>query len=176
MAAAFNPESFDLLQENHEQRLARDRIKAEDIVPITGPPGTGKSTVISHSCFDLLQEYSPVLIVSPTNAMINSILAKIDYLVNRAKIKLPKGFIIRYGNTAELTYSYPYLNNSYTLDALVHQQHSNIVGSSGGGIGSGNKIADTIVIVYKHHCFHYLPAFVFVLNVFNSARWQFLYC
>ena len=24
-------------------------IKAEDIVPITGPPGTGKSTVISHS-------------------------------------------------------------------------------------------------------------------------------
>jgi ATP-dependent RNA/DNA helicase IGHMBP2 len=141
-AAAFNPESFDLLQENHEQRLARDRIKAEDIIPITGPPGTGKSTVISHSCFDLLQEYSPVLIVSPTNAMINSILAKIDYLVNRAKIKLPKGFIIRYGNTAELTYSYPYLNNSYTLDALVHQQHSNIVGSSGGGIGgSGNKIA-----------------------------------
>lgn len=142
-AAAFNPESFDLLQENQEQRLARDRIKAEDIVPITGPPGTGKSTVISHSCFDLLQEYSPVLIVSPTNAMINSILAKIDYLVNRAKIKLPKGFIIRYGNTAELTYSYPYLNNSYTLDALVHQQHSSIVGSSsGGGIGcTSNKIA-----------------------------------
>jgi ATP-dependent RNA/DNA helicase IGHMBP2 len=139
-AAAFNPESFDLLQENHEQRLARNRIKAEDIVPITGPPGTGKSTVISHSCFDLLQEYSPVLIVSPTNAMINSILAKIDYLVNRAKIKLPKGFIIRYGNTAELTYSYPYLNNSYTLDALVHQQHSSIAGSSG-GIGNSNKIA-----------------------------------
>ena len=67
-------------QENSEQLAVIDRIRSESRVPVTGPPGTGKSTVISHSCFDLIKEYSPVLVVSPTNAMVNSILSKIDYL------------------------------------------------------------------------------------------------
>ena len=36
--------------ENLEQNATRNRINNESIVPITGPPGTGKSTVISHCC------------------------------------------------------------------------------------------------------------------------------
>ena len=64
--------------ENHEQRAARNRIKLESTIPIIGPPGTGKSTVISSCCFELVNEYSPVLVVTPTNSMVNSILAKID--------------------------------------------------------------------------------------------------
>src|SRR5215212_2953090 len=89
-------------QENSEQLAVIDRIRSESRVPVTGPPGTGKSTVISHSCFDLIKEYSPVLVVPPTNAMVNSILAKIDYLLKNVKLDLPKGFVIRYGNITEL--------------------------------------------------------------------------
>jgi superfamily I DNA and/or RNA helicase len=114
--------------ENEEQRFARNRINLETTVPIKGPPGTGKSTVISSCCFDLISEYSPVLVVTPTNSMVNDILAKIDKLVRTANLRLPRGFIIRYGNVTELNYSYPHLN-SYTLDSLVLQQHAN---NSGG--------------------------------------------
>lgn len=100
--------------QNDDQRAARDRINLENTVPIKGPPGTGKSTVISSCCFDLISEYSPVLVVTPTNSMVDGILAKIDSLARRSNLRLPKGFIIRYGNITELNYSYPYLN-SYTL-------------------------------------------------------------
>src|SRR6266571_3027732 len=82
--------------ENHEQRAARNRIKLESTIPITGPPGTGKSTVISSCCFELVNEYSPVLVVTPTNSMVNSILAKIDGLARSSNLRLPRGFIIRY--------------------------------------------------------------------------------
>jgi uncharacterized protein len=114
---SINPDDFGL-DENLEQRVARSRIRAESTIPITGPPGTGKSTVISLSCFDLIKEYSPVLVVSPTNPMVNSILAKTQQLVQSAKVQLPKGFIIRYGNLADLNYTYPHLNK-FTIDNMV---------------------------------------------------------
>lgn len=110
--------------ENHEQRAARNRIKLESTIPITGPPGTGKSTVISSCCFELVNEYSPVLVVTPTNSMVNSILSKINSLARSSNLRLPRGFIIRYGNVTELNYSYPHLN-SYTLDSLVLQHQAN---------------------------------------------------
>ena len=110
--------------ENHEQRAARDRIKLESTIPVTGPPGTGKSTVISSCCFDLVNEYFPVLVVTPTNSMVNSILAKIDSMARSSNLRLPSGFIIRYGNVTELNYSYPHLN-SYTLDSLVLKHQAN---------------------------------------------------
>jgi putative protein kinase ArgK-like GTPase of G3E family len=83
-------ESLDrfLDYENSDQTAARYRINSEGTVPVTGPPGTGKSTVISHCCFDLLAENSPVLVTAPTNVMVNSILAKIDSLLKRAGISL----------------------------------------------------------------------------------------
>src|SRR3712207_5046438 len=94
--------SFDEI-ENLEQKIARYRINSEKTVPVTGPPGTGKSTVISHCCFDLLKDnYSPILVTAPTNVMIDSILSKIDLLVQHMKLRLPEGFIIRYGNVANL--------------------------------------------------------------------------
>src|SRR5919106_289683 len=106
--------------ENAEQKTARQRIMTERKVPITGPPGTGKSTVISHCCFDLLCEYSPVLVTAPTNVMVNSTLAKIDLLLRRSKIELPRGSIIRYGNTADLERSHPFLTK-YSLDNIVSE-------------------------------------------------------
>jgi uncharacterized protein len=115
-----NPYDFTQL-ENSEQRVVLERIRSENRVPVTGPPGTGKSTVISHSCFDLINDYSPVLVVSPTNAMVNSILVKIDYLAKQANLQLPRGFIIRYGNLSELSYSHPYLKEGYGIDDLVQQ-------------------------------------------------------
>jgi AAA domain len=105
--------------ENTEQKVARHRIMTEREVPITGPPGTGKSTVISHCCFDLLNEYSPVLVTAPTNVMVNSTLAKIDLLLRRSEIELPRGSIIRYGNTADLERSHPFLTK-YSLDNIVN--------------------------------------------------------
>jgi hypothetical protein len=115
---AFDSEAFDLIPENQEQYSARSRIKGENTIPVTGPPGTGKSTFISRCCFDLLKEYSPVLVVTPTNAMVDSILSKIHYLSQKAKLQLPKGFILRYGNITELKYAYPSLVE-YTLDDMV---------------------------------------------------------
>ena len=106
--------------ENAEQKDARHRIMTESEVPITGPPGTGKSTVISHCCFDLLNEYSPVLVTAPTNVMVNSTLAKIDLLLRRFDITLPHGSIIRYGNTADLERSHPHLLK-YSLDNIVNE-------------------------------------------------------
>src|SRR4051794_29735934 len=108
-ADVINSGTFNVLSENQEQYSARNRIKGESTIPITGPPGTGKSTVISRCCFDLLKEYSPVLVVTPTNAMVDSILSKIHSLLQRVKLQLPRGFIIRYGNITELKYSYPNL-------------------------------------------------------------------
>ncbi|MBV9176849.1 MAG: hypothetical protein JO327_11820 [Nitrososphaeraceae archaeon] len=67
----FDSETFNLIPENQEQYSARVRIKGEATIPVTGPPGTGKSTFISRCCFDLLKEYSPVLVVTPTNAMVD---------------------------------------------------------------------------------------------------------
>ena len=116
-----NPYDFTQL-ENFEQRTVLDRIRSENRVPVTGPPGTGKSTVISHSCFDLINEYSPVIVVSPTNAMVNSILAKIDFLAKQANLQLPRGFIIRYGNLSELSYSHSCLKEKYSIDDLVQQR------------------------------------------------------
>src|SRR5215831_1010063 len=83
--------------ENPDQKAARYRINKETTVLVTGPPGTGKSTVISHCCFDLLAENSPVLVTAPTNVMVNSILAKIDSLLKREGSPLLRGRIIRYG-------------------------------------------------------------------------------
>jgi len=77
--------------ENPDQKAARYRINKETTVPVTGPPGTGKSTVISHCCFDLLAENSPVLVTAPTNVMVNSILAKIDSLLKRPGLPLLRG-------------------------------------------------------------------------------------
>jgi GTPase SAR1 family protein len=113
-------ESLDrfLNYENSDQTAARHRINNEGTVPVTGPPGTGKSTVISHCCFDLLAENSPVLVTAPTNVMVNSILAKIDSLLKRSGISLPREAIIRYGNTTDLEASYPHLRN-YSLDNVV---------------------------------------------------------
>ena len=119
-----HPYDFTQQQENSEQLAVIDRIRSENRVPVTGPPGTGKSTVISHSCFDLIKDYSPVLVVSPTNAMVNSILAKIDHLAKQANLQLPRGFIIRYGNLSELSYSQPYLKEKYAIDELVQQRCS----------------------------------------------------
>jgi hypothetical protein len=110
--------SFDEI-ENLEQKTARYRINSEKTVPVTGPPGTGKSTVISHCCFDLLKDdYFPILVTAPTNVMIDSILSKIDSLLQRMKIQLPNGFVIRYGNVANLNRTYNHLTK-YTFDNIV---------------------------------------------------------
>ena len=93
-----------------EQKLARYRINSEKTVPVTGPPGTGKSTVITHCCFDLLNDgYFPILVTAPTNVMIDSILSKLDSLLQRENIQLPSGFVIRYGNIANLSKTYNHL-------------------------------------------------------------------
>jgi superfamily I DNA and/or RNA helicase len=130
--------SFDEI-ENLEQKAARYRINSEKTVPVTGPPGTGKSTVISHCCFDLLKDdYFPILITAPTNVMIDSILSKIDSLLQRMKIQLPSGFVIRYGNVANLNRTYNNLAK-YTFDNIVEDYWSSRY--SNGHNNSYNKIS-----------------------------------
>jgi superfamily I DNA and/or RNA helicase len=131
--------SFDEI-ENLEQKIARDRINSENTVPVTGPPGTGKSTVISHCCFDLLKnDYFPILITAPTNVMIDSILSKIDIILNRSKIQLPKGFIVRYGNTANLNETYSNLTK-YAFDNIVEDHYNSNCSNGGEKYYNYNKI------------------------------------
>jgi hypothetical protein len=143
-----NSENFNSVPENQEQREARQRIKSETTIPVRGPPGTGKSTVISRCCFDLLEQYSPVLVVAPTNAMVDSILVKIDSLLQRVKLDLPKGFVIRYGNITELRYSYPYLSK-YTLDAMVNHHQQQQVTAADTANNNNKNSADTCNSVNK---------------------------
>ena len=138
LADVINSEKFNFLSENPEQYSARSRIKGENTIPITGPPGTGKSTVISRCCFDLLKDYSPILVVAPTNAMVDSILSKIHSLLQRVKLQVPRGFIMRYGNITELMYSYPSLAG-YTLDNMVLSNHEVII-SNTSHVGITSKI------------------------------------
>ena len=123
MSAGLKFPSFDEI-ENFEQKMARYRINSEKTVPVTGPPGTGKSTVISHCCFDLLNDgYFPILVTAPTNVMIDSILSKIDSLLQRENIQLPSGFVIRYGNIANLSRTYNHLIK-YAFDNIVEDYYS----------------------------------------------------
>ena len=97
-----------------------------------------KSTVISHCCFDLLKkEDFPILIAAPTNVMIDSILSKIDFILQRLKIQLPRGFIIRHGNIANLIRTYPHLTK-YAFDNIVEDSYSSCC--SNGSKNSFNKI------------------------------------
>lgn len=133
MGAGLKFPSFDEI-ENFEQKMARYRINSEKIVPVTGPPGTGKSTVISHCCFDLLNDgYFPILVTAPTNVMIDSILSKIDSLLQRENIQLPSGFVIRYGNIANLSRTHNHLIK-YAFDNIVGDyygsSYSNCVNSN----------------------------------------------
>src|SRR5918994_724959 len=131
--------SFDEI-ENLEQKAARYRINSEKTVPVTGPPGTGKSTVISHCCFDLYNnDYFPILITAPTNVMIDSILSKIDFILRRLKIELPRGFVIRYGNIANLNRTYSHLTK-YAFDNIVEDSYSSCCSSNGSSKNSYNKI------------------------------------
>lgn len=50
--------------------------------------------------------------------MVNSALAKIDLLLRRSNTTLSHGTIIRYGNTADLERSHPFLTK-YSLDNIV---------------------------------------------------------
>ena len=75
--------------------------------------------MISHCCFDLLKDdYFPILVAAPTNVMIDSILLKIDSFLQRMKIQLPNGFVIRYGNVANLNKTYSHLTK-YIFDNIV---------------------------------------------------------
>ncbi len=137
--------SFDGI-ENYEQKTARYRINSEKTVPVTGPPGTGKSTVISHCCFDLLNDdYFPILVTAPTNVMIDSILSKIDSLLQREKIQLPRGFIIRYGNIANLNRTYNHLMK-YAFDNIVEDYYSSGYSNFAANNNNNNNLYNKITI------------------------------
>ena len=67
--------------------------------------------------------YFPILVTAPTNVMIDSILSKIDSLLHRENIQLPSGFVIRYGNIANLSRTYNHLI-MYAFDNIVEDYYS----------------------------------------------------
>ena len=67
--------------------------------------------------------YFPILVTAPTNVMIDSILSKIDSLLHRENIQLPSGFVIRYGNIANLSRTYNHLI-MYAFDNIVEDYYN----------------------------------------------------
>jgi superfamily I DNA and/or RNA helicase len=69
--------------------------------------------------------------------MVDSILAKIDSILQRLKIQVPTGFVIRHGNVANLIRTYPHLTK-YVLDNIVEDHYN--AGYSNEGENCYNKI------------------------------------
>ena len=72
---------------------------ARDFSFVWGPPGTGKSYTLGHLATRLVAEGKRVLVVSPTNAAVDTLTFALDDAFNRAGAPLALGELVRYTRT-----------------------------------------------------------------------------
>lgn len=95
---------------NESQNEAMQSIlEAEDLTIVHGPPGTGKTTTLVESTWELLKEEKQVMVCAPSNAAT-------DHL---ARSLSQKGLrVVRIGNLAKVETD----NTALTLDALLQKE------------------------------------------------------
>jgi len=82
---------------------------AEDVAIVHGPPGTGKTTTLVESVFEVLREEKQIMVCAPSNAAT-------DHL---AKSLASKGLrVVRIGNLAKVETD----NTALTLDVLLQRE------------------------------------------------------
>jgi hypothetical protein len=88
------PGSADLDAEglNPEQHAAAALALGSDVTYVWGPPGTGKTTTVAHVVAALARAGRSVLLVSNTNAAVDTALARADALLD-----LDDGAVLRHG-------------------------------------------------------------------------------
>ena len=78
---------------NAEQARAASLAAGSEVTFVWGPPGTGKTTTVAYVVAAHARAGRSVLLVSNTNAAVDTALARVDRLVR----DLPDGQVVRYG-------------------------------------------------------------------------------
>jgi predicted DNA helicase len=63
-----------------QQQVIENALNSNDIFLIHGPPGTGKTTTLSHLIKSLFEEGKKVLVTAPSNTAVDNILEKLQVL------------------------------------------------------------------------------------------------
>lgn len=81
------------------QEAAKLKVAEKDITVIWGPPGTGKTHVMSEIAIDFINRGKKVLVVSHSNVSVDGVIKKIAEMLreNKEENTLEKGKVLRYG-------------------------------------------------------------------------------
>ena len=81
------------------QEAAKRKVSKEDITVVWGPPGTGKTHVMSEIAIDFINRGKKVLVVSHSNVSVDGVIKKIAEMLrdNGEGHILEKGKVLRYG-------------------------------------------------------------------------------
>jgi superfamily I DNA and/or RNA helicase len=117
-------------QINDSQLKAIQHCMNSNLTFIWGPPGTGKTSTLSHLILELVKTESRVLIASTTNAAIQQVLSKLNDNTELSET-FETGKILRVGSAKEESYGtkpievYQRLNKSY-LDKIRKIQNQRL--------------------------------------------------
>jgi superfamily I DNA and/or RNA helicase len=94
---------FDHENLNPSQRRAVELCSRSNVAFVWGPPGTGKTTTLSHIVLELLSKRQRILIAATTNAALDRALS---HLVRQTEIRqlVDAGGIVRVGNSEAETF------------------------------------------------------------------------
>lgn len=95
---------------NHEQADAMALALGSEVTFVWGPPGTGKTTTIAHVVAAHATAGRSVLLVSNTNAAVDTALARVDGLLD-----LPDGSVVRHGTVVHEAVAH------LAADAVAHR-------------------------------------------------------
>lgn len=95
--AAATKQSIDGIDKGQE--AAKMKVSEKDITVVWGPPGTGKTHVMSEIAIDFINRGKKVLVVSHSNVSVDGVIKKIAEMLreNKAEHILEKGKVLRYG-------------------------------------------------------------------------------
>lgn len=110
---------------NRSQTAAVARCCDSNLAFVWGPPGTGKTTTLSHIAAELLAKGHRILVTSTTNAAVDQALAKLKSLSNLSAY-FERGQVLRMGQTDEDTHDASLMNVLHRLGAETQKQISAI--------------------------------------------------
>jgi len=102
---------FNKSLNNSQKKAVKQIMHTNDISLIKGPPGTGKTTLITEACYQLAKDNKKVLIASQTNLAVDNVFAKLKEMIQQGAPIYP----FRYGNIS----SFEKEGEDFTKENLV---------------------------------------------------------